>query len=79
VAGAQQVTTAKQWLRLRLVGSTLQFKIWTDGQPEPAAWEGTVTDSSVSGGGQLYVSLNRGSSNTGLKNVRLDDLQITGP
>ena len=79
VAGAQPVTTAKQWLRLRLVGSTLQFKIWTDGQPEPAAWEGTVTDSSVSGGGQLYVSLNRGSSNTGLKNVRLDDLQITGP
>ncbi len=79
VTGAQAVTTAKQWLRLRVVGNTLQFKVWTDGQAEPSAWEGTINDTTVSAAGQLYVSLNRASSNSGLKNVRLDDLQITGP
>lgn len=76
ITGAQQVTTAKQWLRLRLTGSTIQFKIWTDGQTEPTAWESTVSDASVTAGGQLYVSLNRASSNTGNKVATLDDLAI---
>ena len=37
VTGEEARTTAKQWLRLRVVGSTIQFKIWADGQAEPAA------------------------------------------
>mgnify|MGYP001426074720 CR=1 FL=1 len=76
VTGAQQVTTAKQWLRLRVTGDTIQFKIWTDGQAEPSAWKSEITDASVSAAGQLFVSLNRAGSNTGTKAVTLDDLTI---
>jgi hypothetical protein len=77
VTGAQQRTTTKQWLRLRVSGSTIQFKIWTDGSPEPSTWTATSTDTSVSTGGQLFVSLNRGGTNVGSKSVSLDDLSIS--
>ncbi len=76
VASGQAVSTAKQWLRLRVVGSTIEFKVWTDGAAEPATWKSVVTDSSVTAPGQLFVSLNRGSTNTGVKAVTLDDLQL---
>jgi Bacterial Ig domain/Concanavalin A-like lectin/glucanases superfamily/Fibronectin type III domain/Domain of unknown function (DUF5122) beta-propeller len=76
VAGAQQLTTAKQWLRLRVSGSTIQFKIWTDGGTEPAAWASTSTDTSVTAPGQLFLSLNRGTTNVGSKSVSFDDLTV---
>ena len=65
VTGARQVSTAKQWVRLRVVGQTIQFKTWVDGQPEPAAWSATVTDASVTAAGTLHLSLVRGGSNVG--------------
>ena len=76
VPGGQQLTTAKQWLRLRVSGSTIQFKVWTDGTTEPAAWASTSTDTSVTAAGQLFLSLNRGSTNVGTKAVSFDDLTI---
>lgn len=76
VAGAQQVSTGKQWLRLRVSGSTIQFKIWADGTTEPTAWKSTNTDTSVTGAGQLFLSVNRGSGNVGDKAVNFDDLSI---
>jgi chitodextrinase len=76
VTGAKQVSTAKQWIRLRVVGSTIQFKSWVDGQAEPAGWNSTVTDTSVTAAGQLHLSLIRGGSNVGVKNVHIDDLQV---
>jgi chitodextrinase len=76
VTGARQVNTAKQWLRLRVVGSTIQFKSWADGQAEPAAWTSTVTDTAVTAPGQLHLSFVRGGANVGAKNVQIDDLQV---
>jgi len=76
VAGGQAVTTARQWLRLRVSGSTIQFKIWTDGSTEPAAWKSTSTDTGVATAGQLFISSNRGGSNVGSKAVSFDDLSI---
>jgi len=76
VAGGQSLTTAKQWLRLRVSGSTIQFKIWTDGSTEPTVWKSTNTDTGVSAAGQLFISSNRGSSNIGSKAVSFDDLSI---
>jgi len=77
VPGAQAVTTAKQWLRLAVSGSTITFRTWLDGQSEPGAWTAVDTDTSVPTAGQLFVSLVRGSANTGgAKSVVLDDLQI---
>lgn len=77
VSGARQVSTAKQWVRLRVDGQTIQFKTWVDGQAEPTAWSATLTDAAVSAAGQLHFSLVRGGSNTGLKNVQIDDLRVT--
>jgi hypothetical protein len=76
VTGAQQVSTAKQWLRLRVSGSTIQFKIWTDGTTEPATWTATGTDTSITAPGQLFLSLNRGSTNVGSRSVSFDDLTV---
>jgi chitodextrinase len=76
VTGGQAVTTAKQWLRLQVNGSTIQFRTWLDGQPEPATWKSVDTDSSVATSGQLFVSVVRAASNAGAKSVTLDDLRL---
>ncbi len=76
VAGGQAVSTAKQWLRLRVSGSTIQFKIWTDGTTEPVAWKATATDTDVTAAGQLFLSLVRSGTNVGAKAVTFDDLAI---
>jgi Calcineurin-like phosphoesterase len=78
VSGAQTVTTAKQWLRLGVFGSTIEFRTWLDGQSEPGAWKSVDTDTSVTAAGQLFVSLARSGGNTGgAKSVALDELQIS--
>jgi chitodextrinase len=76
VTAGQAVTTAKQWLRLRVVGSTIQFRIWTDGTAEPTSWKSTATDTDVTAAGQLFLSVVRGSTNVGAKSVSVDDLAI---
>lgn len=76
VTGAQARTTAKQWLRLRVVGSTVQFKTWADGQAEPVGWSATLTDATVTAPGQLHLSMVRSSSNVGTKAVLIDDLVL---
>ncbi|RKS77929.1 concanavalin A-like lectin/glucanase superfamily protein [Motilibacter peucedani] len=73
---AQSVTTARQWLRIRVTGSTVQYRIWPDGSPEPAAWSSTVTDTAVTAPGQLFVSADRGSQSTTSRSVTLDDLVV---
>ncbi len=70
------MTTAKQWLRLRVSGSTIQFKIWADGTAEPTTWKATVTDTSVTAPGQLFLSVVRGAANVGAKSVSFDDLAV---
>lgn len=73
VNGAQAQTTAEQWLRMRVAGSQVQWRIWTDGTPEPTTWEGSDVDTSVTTAGQPAVSLVRSGSNVGAKTVALDD------
>jgi trimeric autotransporter adhesin len=77
VAGAQQVSTGKQWLRLRVVGSSIQFKIWADGAAEPTSWTSTLTDSAVTATGQLFLSQVRAASNVGDRAVTFDDLSVS--
>ena len=76
VTGAQAAGTGLQMLRVRVVGQTLQVRTWSAGQPEPTAWTTTVTDASVAGAGQLFVSLNRGGSNVGAKGFSIEDLTL---
>lgn len=77
VGSGQEVTTQKQWLVLRVVGSTIQFKTWVDGTPEPAAFSSLDTDGTVTSVGQLFVSVVRGAPNSGAKNAAIDDLTVT--
>jgi len=77
VANAQATSTQKQWLKLRVVGTTVQFKTWIDGGVEPTTWRSSDVDTAVTAPGQLHVSLVRGGSNVGAKNVSIDDLSVT--
>jgi hypothetical protein len=74
---AQQVTTGKQWLRLRVSGSTVQFKVWPDGQSEPTGWNATATDTSVAAAGQLFIANVRSSTDVGAKAISLDNLTLS--
>ena len=74
VSGGQSDSTAKQWLRLKVVGSQIMFRTWLDGAPEPDAWKWSGTDTSVTTAGQPHVSLSRSSTNVGAKDLYLDDL-----
>jgi chitodextrinase len=78
ISGFNTTTTTKQWIRIRVVGSTIQVKHWNDGQAEPTAWDSTDTDTDVTTTGQLHLSYVRGGSNTGAKTLYLDDLTIQG-
>jgi chitodextrinase len=77
VAGGQQVSTVKQWLRLRVVGSSIQFKIWADGAAEPTGWNSTLSDPDVTAPGQLFIAQVRAASNVGDKAVTFDDLSVS--
>ncbi|WHX19836.1 poly-gamma-glutamate hydrolase family protein [Streptomyces malaysiensis subsp. malaysiensis] len=52
------------WLRLRIVGSTLQAKIWQDGGSEPGAWSVTATDTSLTTAGAIGTRSLLSSANT---------------
>jgi hypothetical protein len=76
VANAAAVTTTKQWVRFRVEGSTLKAKVWTDGAAEPAAWEVSASDSTVTAAGVLQVKWSRSSSATAARDVLLDDIEV---
>lgn len=76
---ARTLNTAKQWLRARMVGSTLQIKTWADGTAEPSTWKIAWTDTSspITDAGQLHVSWARAvSDNIGVHTVYIDDVTL---
>lgn len=76
-ATAAAVTTTKQWVRLRVNGSSISAKIWTDGTAEPAAWELSTTDTTITSPGVLQVRMYRSGSSTDTREAILDDLVVT--
>ncbi|MEU1908101.1 poly-gamma-glutamate hydrolase family protein [Streptomyces hygroscopicus] len=52
------------WVRLRILGSTLQAKIWQDGTPEPADWAVTVQDTDLTAAGVIGTRSILSSANT---------------
>lgn len=55
------------WMRLQIIGTTLNGKIWADGSAEPTAWTTTTTDSSVVGNGGYAVLGNTAGPSTGVR------------
>ncbi|HWH99487.1 MAG TPA: fibronectin type III domain-containing protein, partial [Propionibacteriaceae bacterium] len=70
-------TTAKQWLRFRVQGSSISVKVWTDGTAEPANWELTATDDSITAPGVLQLKWLRGGTATAGRDVILDDIKVS--
>jgi len=71
------------WARMELTGTnptTIRMKVWADGQPEPVAWNLTVTDSQPAlqapGSVGLEATLGSAVSNTPIQ-VSFDDLRVT--
>lgn len=77
ISGARQVSTGKQWLRLRVDGNQVSVKTWVDGTPEPTDWTWTGTDDVITGSGRLFVSHIRGGSNTGAKAISFASMELT--
>ena len=76
-ASIGQATTAKQWLRFRIEGSSLKAKVWMEGTQEPENWEMQVTDTAFPDPGVLQLRWSRSSTATGAREVYLDDLSTT--
>jgi hypothetical protein len=75
-AGVHQVGSGKQWLRLRVKGDSISYRLWADGQPEPLSWNASVTDATVSAPGQTFLSVVRAGNATQSKQVSIDDVRI---
>jgi hypothetical protein len=71
-----QLTTQKQWVRLRVEGQSIRAKVWTEGTAEPAGWELETPDASFSGAGVLALRWARSSTATGAREAYLDDLTV---
>ena len=76
-ATGAQASLAKQWVRFRVVGTTLAFKTWVDGQAEPTTWLRTVTDTSVTTAGRLQLALQPSGSTAGTRAVVLDSVVVS--
>jgi len=83
VAGLTQVPGSFIWVHAQVTGTnptTINVKAWADGQPEPANWQLTVTDSTsaVQGAGSVglhsYVS---SASKSGAVTFSFDDYSVT--
>jgi hypothetical protein len=77
LANVAALTTAKQWLRFRVQADSISVKVWSDGTAEPANWELTATDASITGPGVLQVKWQRGGTATAGREVILDDIKVS--
>ena len=77
--GVAAVTTAKQWVRMQVRGTSIKVKVWTDGTAEATNWEVTATDSSVTAPGVPQLKWLWSSPSTAAREVYIDDITITSP
>jgi hypothetical protein len=83
VPGLTQSPNGFIWLRAQVIGmnpTTINVKAWADGQPEPAGWQFTASDShaavQVAGGVGVRAYVNSGATNMPLT-FSFDDLAAT--
>lgn len=62
-------------VRFRVVGSTIQSKVWPLSEPEPVDWDVTVTDTNVTGAG--YFAIQAVSAEGGPTPMTIDNVKIT--
>lgn len=62
--------------RLRVVGTTVQAKLWTAADAEPTSWDFTTTDSAVSAAGAVGFDVINGGASGASANFFVDDVTI---
>ena len=70
------VGTTPRWVRLRVVGTTVNVRNWADGTTEPATWTATVTNATgvtTSGVPKLDVTRSKGTNSVTIDNYRHTD------
>lgn len=80
ITAATTHAAGDRWtVRLRVTGSTIQAKTWKTGTAEPD-WQSTVTDTEITGAGQIGVRSLVGTAYTGVLPVTFtfDDLVVNG-
>jgi RHS repeat-associated protein len=71
------VATTPKWVRVKVVGSTVNVRVWSDGTAEPTAWTATSTTASgVTTAGVPMVDVARTS---GTNSVTIDNYRHTDP
>lgn len=71
------VGTTPRWVRLRVVGTTVNVRNWADGTTEPATWTATVTNATgVTTSGVLKLDVTRSK---GTNSVTIDNYRHTDP
>lgn len=64
--------TTNNWVHFAVAGSTVRASVWADGSAEPA-WEESVTDSSVTGAGNIQLGY---FGDSGIHDLYLDQITI---
>jgi hypothetical protein len=76
---AAAITYAGQWLvcKAQVVGTTIRMKVWEYGDPEPAAWDLSVTNADITAAGAVGVrsGVATGNTNTG-RHVHYQNLTL---
>lgn len=67
--------TATWWLRAQAAGTAIRARVWADGNPEPATWNISVTDSSLASGKAAFSAYNGNASTA--RTFTVDDLLLT--
>jgi RHS repeat-associated protein len=71
------VATTAKWVRVRVVGSTIDVRLWADGTTEPTTWNSTLTNATgVTTAGVPRVEVTRTS---GTNSVTIDNYTHTNP
>ncbi len=83
VPGLTQTAGAFYWLRAQVTSTnptTIKVKAWADGQPEPAAWQFSATNSNAPLQGAGAVALRAYSRSTNAPvTFTFDDYSVAGP
>lgn len=63
------------WIRAQAQGSTIRIRAWKNGASEPAGWDATVTDTSITAAG--YPGLYYSANGVSLPAMAVDELTVS--
>jgi hypothetical protein len=59
------------WMRIQIVGTTINARVWPNGSGEPITWTNTVVDSTITSGGLWIEFAQTGSTSTSYRTYQI--------